>query len=423
MILTMQNLDRLITKNSVSHQSDLEKQRFSASFRGGEDEDITNVDISVDGSDICFTSYLSKELSDSDLGKAAEFVTRANQNFTMGSLQLDYETGSVYFKVLCHLNENQELSPEELAPYLFIGPMTAQLYGKNGLDLVLKQGLSPKDALEELSRMETKPAMSFVLPDPPAALKPPAKKRPEVSKKESAPAFEEDEDVFREDRYDTFDDFDHGLLTESIRDYYDSQNWRYDYDPVNNVLRMSFQSKCVDSYRIITFIRDEERFTTLTIFPIKIPEDKREKVEEFIARANYGMIVGCFEMDPDDGQLQFKDTCLCGEIRLEQEILENHIDIGFRMCDRYGPGLMEILYGDTSPQEAIDKIESDIRPVNAPEPEQPPASEAAAPAPPAAADPEKPAESTETVQKPKRKGLKSFLLGLFGGESDQDKGQ
>ena len=31
MILTLQNLDRLISKNSVTHTSDLEKQRFSAS--------------------------------------------------------------------------------------------------------------------------------------------------------------------------------------------------------------------------------------------------------------------------------------------------------------------------------------------------------------------------------------------------------
>jgi hypothetical protein len=417
MTLTMQNLDRLIVKNCVTHESDLEQQRFSASFRSGEEE-LTNVDISVDGSDICFTSYLSKALSGEEMGKAAEFVTRANQNFTMGSLQLDYDSGSVYFKVLCHINENQELSPEELAPYLFIGPMTAQLYGKNGLEKVLKEGLSPQEALEKLSQLEEKPAMSFVLPDPPAGLKPAKKKRPETRKDTTPiPAFDdEDEEDFRSDRYD-FDDFDHGLLTESVRDYYDSQNWHYDYDPVNNVLRMSFHSKCADNYHIITFIRDEERFTTLTVFPIKIPEDKRAIVEEYIARANYGMILGCFEMDPRDGQLQFKNTCMCGEIQLDQEILENHIDIGFRMCDRYGPGLMEILYGNATAKEAIERVESDIRPVNSPAPPAPaPQAEAAETAEETAPSETPPAPADPPKSPSRKKGLKRLWDALFGGD-------
>ena len=360
MILTMHNLNRLLQKNSLNYTSDPEKKTFSASFRSTEDADVTQVDILVSDHDIRFTSYLKKELTQEEMGRAAEFITRANNNLSMGSLQLDYATGSVYFRVNCHLDEKQELSAGELAPYLFVGPMTAELYGKNGLEPVLREELSPQQAVEIIREADQKPMMSFVLPDPPpnfrlrrrTDLHQASRKKTEEKRKE--PDFEEGDF--------SFDDWEGGSVTEAIHNYLDEQEWHYSFDPSRRVFRMKFASKWVDSYQIYTAIGpEEEYFITLTVFPIKVPENKRNEAHEFIARANFGMIQGCFEMNPKDGEIQFKSVCMLGETELSSDLVEYHIDMGFRMLDRYGGELMQVLFGGKAPQEAIRDAEKDVR--------------------------------------------------------------
>ena len=405
MILTLQNLDRLISKNSVTHTSDLEKQRFSASFQGADHERPVSVEVSVQDGTLCFTSPVLEDILDSKMEQVQAVMELVNQNLVKGRLKSGNPGSQVDFCLLCPVEQGRELSAQELASYLFLVPMTVR-YSRDVMDAVLEKGLSPKEAVERMNQRETAPVMSYILPDLPDVLfHRPHRKRMELS--------DDEDDLPFLDGMDEFDDFDHGPLTEAIRDYYDSQNWQYDYDPIANVIRMRINSCCVDSYQVVTFIRDDERFTTLTAFPIKIPKGKREQAAEFIARANYGMILGCFEMNPEDGQLQFKDTCLCGETQLDPKIIERHIDVGFRMCDLYGPALLEMLYGGLSPREAVEKAEKDILPRRQPaEQEDPPKQEPAAP---------QAEEETSCSEGFFRKKLRGLLDGLLGGNRNGDR--
>jgi len=43
-----------------------------------------------------------------------------------------------------------------------------------------------------------------------------------------------------------------------------------------------------------------------TVAPVVIPEEHRLKMAEFISRANYGLILGNFEIDFLAGELRFK---------------------------------------------------------------------------------------------------------------------
>ena len=411
MILTLQNLDRLISKNSVTHTSDLEKQRFSASFQGADYERPVSVEVSVQDGALCFTSPVLEDVSDGKMEQVQAVVELVNQNLAKGQLKSGDPGSQVNFCLRCPVEEGKELSAEELASYLFLVPMTVR-YSRDVMDAVLEKGLSPKEAVERMNQQETKPSMSYVLPDPPGVPLPrPRKRRIELPDDDDDLSF--DSLPFLDD-VDELDAVDSGYLTMEIRDYYDSRNWRYDYDPVANVIRMRIHSCCVDSYQVLTFIRDDERFTTLTAFPIKIPEGKRRQAAEFIARANYGMILGCFEMNPEDGQLQFKDTCLCGDTLMDPKIIERHIDVGFRMCDRYGPALLEMLYGGLSPREAVEKAEADIRPRRQPEEQEvPPRQEP--PAPPQSGEE---ASHTEGFF---RKKLRGLLDGLLGGNRNGDR--
>ena len=100
---------------------------------------------------------------------------------------------------------------------------------------------------------------------------------------------------------------------------------------------------------------------------------------------------------------------------MDPKIIERHIDVGFRMCDRYGPALLEMLYGGLSPREAVEKAEADIRPRRQPEEQEvPPRQEP--PAPPQSGEE---ASHTEGFF---RKKLRGLLDGLLGGNRNGDRG-
>ena len=143
----------------------------------------------------------------------------------------------------------------------------------------------------------------------------------------------------------------------SIREYCDSQNWNYSLDEEKGYLTMRMSFKAVDACTIHVQTRDEDGFTVYTVFPVKAPEEKRGAVAAFLTRANYGLILGSFELDFDDGEIRFKVTAICGEQVLSPAVMERNFDMGFCMFDRYGEGLLKVLYGDADPIKMVDAIE------------------------------------------------------------------
>lgn len=91
--------------------------------------------------------------------------------------------------------------------------------------------------------------------------------------------------------------------------------------------------------------------------PVTIPEDKRTLIAEFIARANYGLNIGNFELNVDDGRLRFKASLDFEDADLTPSLIRNAIYPAVRTMNSYLPGVLKILYGNIPPAEAIAEIE------------------------------------------------------------------
>src|SRR5262249_17088927 len=91
--------------------------------------------------------------------------------------------------------------------------------------------------------------------------------------------------------------------------------------------------------------------------PSNVPEEKRVEVAEFITRANYGLVIGNFEMDYADGEVRYKTSVDVEGGELTAKMVENVIRANVMTMDRYFPGLMGVLYGDRDPAEAIAETE------------------------------------------------------------------
>ena len=94
-------------------------------------------------------------------------------------------------------------------------------------------------------------------------------------------------------------------------------------------------------------------FAILSRFPIDCPEPKRQACAELLTRINFGMALGCFEMDFEDGMMFFKTTIPYDEEPPKPEQLDNLLSLNMSTMDRYLPAIMQVIYAGVTPAKAL----------------------------------------------------------------------
>ena len=102
---------------------------------------------------------------------------------------------------------------------------------------------------------------------------------------------------------------------------------------------------------------DVQQFLFYAVATVKVPEDARPAVAEFITRANYGLRIGNFELDYGDGEVRYKSSLDFEDEALSDNLIRNTIYPAVQTLDSYLPGLMKVAFGGLTPFEAIEEIE------------------------------------------------------------------
>jgi hypothetical protein len=82
-------------------------------------------------------------------------------------------------------------------------------------------------------------------------------------------------------------------------------------------------------------------------------------MSEFLTRANYGLILGNFEMDFTDGEVRYKTSIYIGETELDFPVIKKMVYLNLSTIDDYFPAMMKVIYGGISAEQAINEIEED----------------------------------------------------------------
>lgn len=153
------------------------------------------------------------------------------------------------------------------------------------------------------------------------------------------------------------------ISLETLTEYLDNRQWRYTVHEDKGYISLRMNMKTVDSCALILDVIDDTTVLFYTVFPIKIPEERRGAVGEYLHRANYGLYHGNFELDFRDGEIRYKTTGITTpEEELDEEVLARLINLGFAMTDRYAPGILSVLYANDTPTSAIARIENRNKP-------------------------------------------------------------
>jgi hypothetical protein len=164
-------------------------------------------------------------------------------------------------------------------------------------------------------------------------------------------AFSTDEDDSEDD---TDDDND---ILETVIDFFTEDDWTFTKLQGQSTLQVACQGEngrwnCYAQAR-----EDQEQFVFYSIYPKATPEDKRLAMAEFLTRANYGLIIGNFEMDFDDGEIRYKTSIDVEGDLLTTDLIKQLVYANIMMMDHYLPGIQAVIDGTMSPKQAIQAIE------------------------------------------------------------------
>jgi hypothetical protein len=148
-----------------------------------------------------------------------------------------------------------------------------------------------------------------------------------------------------------------GQIFEAVVDYLTEDDWKFNVVKEDSALMLNFRGEAGSWQCFATVDEEKQWFTFYSILPSNVPDEKRPEITEFITRANYGLVIGNFEMDYNDGEVRYKTSIDVEGGELTPKMIENLMRANLMTMDRYFAGLMGVLYGDRDPEEAVAEVE------------------------------------------------------------------
>lgn len=102
-----------------------------------------------------------------------------------------------------------------------------------------------------------------------------------------------------------------------------------------------------DTERLLVYLRPQG---------LQIENRQLPAMADFLTRANYGLPLGNFELDMNDGELNFKNSVDVRGGTLTVAMVKTLMLFGIESMNRYLPGMRAVLQG-TQPQQAIEAID------------------------------------------------------------------
>lgn len=100
------------------------------------------------------------------------------------------------------------------------------------------------------------------------------------------------------------------------------------------------------TWTCFVWVREPEaQLVVHSVAPFAVPEAQRVAVALYLTRANFGLVVGNFELDLDDGEVRFKTSVDLEGTEVGQALFRHLIGANLRATDTYLGGVVEVMEG------------------------------------------------------------------------------
>ena len=141
---------------------------------------------------------------------------------------------------------------------------------------------------------------------------------------------------------------------------YDGNTWKYQqYEDIFFAGGISLPEGKVSNIKFL-IIAEDDHISCYHIFPLRVPEEYRAAVCEFITRANYDLKYGNFEMDFNDGELRYKLLLTEHNFMQKDSVALANMKllmfIGMQSWMRYGNSIVDIMFGKSDGKAVKDMV-------------------------------------------------------------------
>ena len=95
---------------------------------------------------------------------------------------------------------------------------------------------------------------------------------------------------------------------------------------------------------IVRVFPESERLLVYSILTENVPVERRPRLAELFVRINYGLVLGNFEMDWEDGEVRYKTSMDLESITPTATVVRNLIFSNFFSTDRYFDVIEEAIH-------------------------------------------------------------------------------
>ncbi len=145
-------------------------------------------------------------------------------------------------------------------------------------------------------------------------------------------------------------------LLEAARNYLQKNEWNFEVLPDHTTIALGFEGVNGEWHCMIQTRELEEQMIFYSSLSENIPSNRIDTMMKFITMVNYRLVVGNFELDVTDGELNYKTSLDLESVQLNHEMIRNIIHTNLATFDRHLPGIKIILDGGLT-EQAMDAVE------------------------------------------------------------------
>jgi len=119
----------------------------------------------------------------------------------------------------------------------------------------------------------------------------------------------------------------------------------YEVDEARGLLRVPGLAPEGDWLLLAQWSENDDELVAYAVCTLAVPAPRRAAVMEFITRANFGLKVGCFELDLDDGELRFRASVDFEGATVQPAQVRGALFTGVATLRAYLPGLADVVEG------------------------------------------------------------------------------
>jgi hypothetical protein len=101
---------------------------------------------------------------------------------------------------------------------------------------------------------------------------------------------------------------------------------------------------------LAAIVVESQRFVFYLNLGLAALPEQRDTIARFITRANWGLTIGNFEMDYQDGHIRFKTSVDFEDSELNEALIRNSILSAMTAMEAYGDELVTMAAADARPQ-------------------------------------------------------------------------